>query len=505
MKHLNVFGAIALALMPVAASAQLYQDASNTTALSVRDPARQASTEIDAVINNPAGTSFLKQGWHFSLNGRLSNGQMDFTSYNQTVTRQTRNVIPSLQAAYKKNKFAFSLSFGEEGGYGWQYETDNPWLSNVLNSASEQAFASIRNELSDMVSSCNKYDQLVNLATSYGGLYNFSTRIGAAYQINEHWSVAVGLRMNYYYERNKMCVNRRVRQANGQMSTPETYFNTVNNEFLLDAASIGIEATSTAIAGMIAGLDVSDLTDATTKYLESSLKVSDFLKKVAGTPTHSTLSDMSNHGFGISPILSIHYQNKNFDIAAKYEFATKIHAKEDGTSFHIPSLLQLGASWKPLNNLKIALGGSWSYVTSENLPGRQQQLDLSNGENIFNFVNNIPGAKASSGINTGLHINSWDVSASVTYSPIENLSLSAGYKYAQMGYMYGLFTQNAPLVTPIQADVISAGIGYNINDGIQLNFGVSRKLQPQQRVLPLFYSVERLQATTAAAGINVNF
>lgn len=503
MKHLNVFGAIALALMPVAASAQLYQDASNTTALSVRDPARQASTEIDAVINNPAGTSFLKQGWHLSLNGRLTNRQMDFTSSNQTVTLQTRNVIPSLQAAYKKNKFAFSLSLGEEGGYGFQYAAYNPLLSNVLNSSTNQAFAALTDGLSSMVSSCNKYDQLVNHVINDGSLYNYSARIGAAYQINKHWSVAVGLRLNYYYEENKMGLNRLVRQADGRMSTPETYFNTVNNDFLDHATSIGIEATSAAIAGMAAGLDVSNLTDAAKKYLEAATELSNILKGAAGTPAFSTLNDMSNHGFGISPILSVHYQNKNFDIAAKYEFATKIHAKEDGTSFHIPSLLQLGASWKPLNNLKIALGGSWSYVTSDNLPGRQQQLDLNNNDNGFN-LGDVKGAIASATVNAGRRINSWDISASVTYSPIEKLSLSAGYKYAQMGYMYPMYTQNFPLTENFEADIISAGIGYNICDGIQLNFGVSRKLQPTKYNIPIC-SVGGLQATTAAAGINVNF
>ncbi len=467
MKHLNVFGAIALALMPVAASAQLYQDASNTTALSVRDPARQASTEIDAVINNPAGTSFLKQGWHFSLNGHLTNGQMDFTSYNQTVTRQTQNFIPSLQAAYKKNKFAFSLSFGEEGGYGIQYEAYNPLLSYFLENASEFAFSS-------MVSSFRKYDQLVSHTTNHGRLYNYSARIGAAYQINKHLSVAVGLRLNYYDEKSKIRIRRYVRQGNGDLSTPEEYYN------------------------------------ALAKYIEQDSVLSKYnsfkFKKFADTPTRSTLSDISNHGFGISPILSVHYQNKNFDIAAKYEFATKIHAKEDGTSFHIPSLLQLGASWKPLNNLKIALGGSWSYVTSDNLPGRQQQFDLTKGENVSYFDKHFISLNVSEEISTGLHINSWDVSASVTYLPIEKLSLSAGYKYAQMGYMYPTLTHNSATASEIAptANVISAGIGYNICDGIQLNFGVTRKLQPGQAE-GRYYNVGGLQATTAAAGINVNF
>ena len=43
-------------------------DMTGVNAVLSRDPARQASTEIDAVLTNPAGTAFLEDGFHFSLN-----------------------------------------------------------------------------------------------------------------------------------------------------------------------------------------------------------------------------------------------------------------------------------------------------------------------------------------------------------------------------------------------------------------------------------------------------
>ena len=67
-----------LTFLPELTNAQIYQGLQNSTATVVRDPARQSSTEIDAVINNPAGTAFLNDGWNLSLNGKLGYQSFDF-------------------------------------------------------------------------------------------------------------------------------------------------------------------------------------------------------------------------------------------------------------------------------------------------------------------------------------------------------------------------------------------------------------------------------------------
>lgn len=55
----------ALVFIPIVVNAQTSLNENIANALVVRDPARQSSTEIDAVVYNPAGTAFLDDGFHF--------------------------------------------------------------------------------------------------------------------------------------------------------------------------------------------------------------------------------------------------------------------------------------------------------------------------------------------------------------------------------------------------------------------------------------------------------
>ncbi|NMC40178.1 MAG: aromatic hydrocarbon degradation protein, partial [Bacteroidales bacterium] len=102
----------------------------NHSAAWVRLPARNASTEIDAVYYNPAGLMKLQNGFHISLS-------------NQTIfqTREVENfykgpggafglneplftgkvkapLFPAIYAAYKTERLAFSIGFNPIGGGG---------------------------------------------------------------------------------------------------------------------------------------------------------------------------------------------------------------------------------------------------------------------------------------------------------------------------------------------------------------------------------------------------
>ncbi|MEG2515011.1 MAG: hypothetical protein RSA92_06710, partial [Bacteroidaceae bacterium] len=97
----------------------------------LRNPARDASIEIDAVYSNPAGIAFLqKDGFHFSLNGQsafqtrtITSTFAPFAAFGGNATKEYEGeasapFVPSLQAAYKKNKWSFSGSFAVTGGGG---------------------------------------------------------------------------------------------------------------------------------------------------------------------------------------------------------------------------------------------------------------------------------------------------------------------------------------------------------------------------------------------------
>lgn len=79
MKNVSLKAIVAAfyAMIPIGVNSQLYEYASGSTAVIVRDPARQTSTDIDAAIYNSAGTAFLAKGLHFSLNGHLELQKLD--------------------------------------------------------------------------------------------------------------------------------------------------------------------------------------------------------------------------------------------------------------------------------------------------------------------------------------------------------------------------------------------------------------------------------------------
>lgn len=83
-------------------------DMTTANAVLTRDPARQASTGIDAVITNPAGTALLEDGFHFSVNGIFSYQKIESTineSSSVLHSHDTR-ILPAVQLAYKKNRWS---------------------------------------------------------------------------------------------------------------------------------------------------------------------------------------------------------------------------------------------------------------------------------------------------------------------------------------------------------------------------------------------------------------
>ena len=97
----------------------------------LRNPARDASLEIDAAYSNPAGLAFLKDGFHLSLNiqsayqTRTIWSTFDMFKYQgyQDGTKEYEGkasapIIPSFQAAYKKGNWTVSGGFAITGGGG---------------------------------------------------------------------------------------------------------------------------------------------------------------------------------------------------------------------------------------------------------------------------------------------------------------------------------------------------------------------------------------------------
>ena len=103
-------------LVGVAAHAQFSLNGmGNATAIALRDPARQASTEVDAALYNPAGTAFLQDGFHVSLNGLFAYQPLSSFVYKNEMKVDLHdesiiNIMPSVQLAWKKGRFSVSAS-----------------------------------------------------------------------------------------------------------------------------------------------------------------------------------------------------------------------------------------------------------------------------------------------------------------------------------------------------------------------------------------------------------
>ena len=103
----------------------------NQNATFLHNPAHNAAIAIDSVYNNPAGITFLPQGFHLSVSWQaamqkrlmeVNNNLFQMNTNNQSTSREfvgktNAPVIPSFQTAYVINdKWAISAQFAVDSG-----------------------------------------------------------------------------------------------------------------------------------------------------------------------------------------------------------------------------------------------------------------------------------------------------------------------------------------------------------------------------------------------------
>lgn len=186
----RVLSTIAVASFAIATFAGGLLTNTNQSASFVRNPARYASLEADAVYFNPAGTAFFKEGWNISANWQMIWQNRDvqstkFMGYSNDKEYKGKVYVPCMPtflATYKTGDWAFSAFFGMPGGGGnAQFEDGLPVF--------------------DAMGTGMLMQQGVNGITATSAFestqYLFSLQLGAAYKINENLSAYAGLRTNY--------------------------------------------------------------------------------------------------------------------------------------------------------------------------------------------------------------------------------------------------------------------------------------------------------------------
>lgn len=176
----RVFSTIVVASLALASFAGGLLTNTNQSASFVRNPARYASLETDAVYFNPAGTAFLKEGWAFSGNWQMIWQQRDVENGGKKYDGKVYvPIMPTFFAAYKTGDWTFSGFFGMPGGGG------NAQFDNGL-------------PMFDQMGGGLVAAQGLSAASSFESTqYLFALQLGAAYKINDNLSVYGGLRTNY--------------------------------------------------------------------------------------------------------------------------------------------------------------------------------------------------------------------------------------------------------------------------------------------------------------------
>lgn len=318
----------------------------NQSAHFLRNPARDASTEIDAVYTNPAGLIKLPEGFHFSFNNQSAFQTRTITSTSPIFMMSGGNatkefegkasapIIPSLQGAYRKGKWALSGSIAVTGGGGKAtFDNGLPSFEAAMGAGASPSIIGLAGY------KANQYTLQQHMK---GSNFIFGGQLGGTYEINKMFSAYAGFRLNIV--KNKYEGYLRGLKMNLTPSSMEGY----------SPQMVSAQQVFDAMAGMT--------NDPQTQHLLG-------IMSKASTDEGAQLESTQN-GWGVAPILgfNFNYEDK-LNIGVKYEFKTALDVENntkiddtgmfgDGvnTAHDIPALLTIGASYKIIPGLTASIG-----------------------------------------------------------------------------------------------------------------------------------------------------
>ncbi len=341
---------------------------SNQNAAFLRQMSQDAIIDITGLYFNPAGTAFLSDGWHVSVN--LQNAKQsrdittDFPLFRQNLEKPytphkfegdaLAPVIPSLQLSYNHDRWSVNANFSLGGG-GGKCEFDQGLGSfealyagtiykNIYDGIKNQVKSAMPGAPDEMI---DKQTQTMmgNIYQGYsldaymkGRQYYFGLSLGATYKFKDNLAGFVGLR--------------------------------------------GVYATCN-YNGFVQDVRYSLATSPTPIDPESDLTL-----------------NCDQTGFGVTPILGIDYKiNKHWNVAARYEAETKLRLKNKSEMNHfaqaqvkegnvtlnqfkdgekvaanIPGILSAGAQYSPIDEVRIMAG--WHYYFDKAAKQYNNKQDL---------------------------------------------------------------------------------------------------------------------------------
>ena len=420
-----------------------------------RNFARVGAIGIDGVYFNPAGVAFLDQGFHLSLNFQNVYQTRQITSafsvpafantpYEYPFTlnggdktdgskfyegKASVPILPSFQVAYNKDKWSFQAGFGLTGGGG--KATFNEGLPSferqiaILPALINQQLPTFSTLLGQQETPATSYSMQSYMS---GHQYNFGLQLGVAYKINENLSVFGGARFNYIYNKYEGNITNISADVNGNSQNLYEYFGSKAKLLTEKAAALQAQAVAAKTQADAYQAQANAATNPTTKaqlqaaadqYAAGAQQASAGAKLVSAGADKLNSSkelvkdryvEVSQRGWGITPILGIDYRTGKWNFAARYEFTTKFNiennTKRDDTQKYengvntpndIPGILALGAQYEVLKNLRVMAGYNHYFDKDARMDNNKQRFLKHNTQEFLAGVE-------------------WDINPSVTVS-----------------------------------------------------------------------------------------
>ena len=425
----------------------------NQSAAYVRNPSRDAAIDIDAVYYNPAGVAYLDKGFHISLNYQAAVQKRQIISNSKIFTLNQNNptsdryfegkavapVIPSLQFAYVFNdKWSIAAQFSVVGGGGTcEFENGLSLFEGMIGAKVQDSYT-------------------INQSLT-GSQIIYGFQVGTAYKIIDQLSVSVGVRGVYACMGYKGSMNGIT--AKGMSS----------EQFYALAQSLPTNSQN---------------------YLETYTTLATY-----GMLTSDYVLDCSQKAFGVTPILGIDFKMGQWNVAAKYEFRTKLNLKnksnnsqnvdilmpeyQDGKYVRsdIPALFTFGVQYSPIESLRIS--GGFHHFHDKAAKGSATDVNKNTIEGLFG----------------------------IEYDAHKVVTISAGMQRTKFG-----FTDEQVKDTNFNLSAWSVGVGaqFNCTDFMKVNVGYFHTFYDKRTVenangIPGLNNTYNRKNDLVGASLNFNF
>ena len=451
----------------------------NQNATFLRNPARNAAIAIDGVYSNPAGIAFLPEGFHLSVSWQAAfqKRQMDATNnlFQMNTNNQSTNrffkgetnapVIPSFQAAYVINdKWSVSAQFAVGGGGGaCEFAEGLPMFEELIGGIVAK-------------NGGNSYALSQNLT---GEQYFFGLQVGATYKLTDNFSVfggARGVLANCSYTGAIANI-----KANG-MNAAE--YSALSQQAAAGAQQAATAAAQYQAAGMAA--EAAQYAAMAEQYQAAAVQAGTVAALIGDYKL-----DCAQSGFGITPIIGVDWNLGKLNLAAKYEFRTKIELENESNNSEnlamlatsvpavavyadgakvrsdIPALLTLGAQYEITDNVRAMVGGVyyWDKNARKGL--------LSEEKYAINYGD-----------------NTWEANFGVEWDVTDKVLLSFGGQRTQFGFADGDMDDTSFFTS---SSSLAIGGAYKFSEKMKLNVGYMHSFYDDHKVV------------NAASGITRNY